>query len=220
MYLIVIGAGALGNSLVQLALNDGHNVALIEHNEARAQRAAQRFDCLVLHADVAQGGILDEAKAKQADAIIATTEDDSANLMAMFLGSEYGVNVLVSVVNDSGHTTLFKRLGVHILLDPEEIIAKYLYRLVCQPVLQDVVPLPNGAQVFEVEVSPNADLVGKTLAQVGQLALLPKNTLIVSVRRGTNTIVPSGQTQLEAQDVLTVFTQATVDENVFKVFRG
>lgn len=220
MYLIIIGSGPLGESMVELALNDGHDVALIEEDADRAQHSAQRYDCLVLQASVAQGGILEEAKAEQADAIIATTEDDSANLMAMFLGSEHGIRVLVSVVNEPGHAMLFKRLGVHILLDPEVIIAKYLYRLVCQPELRDIVPLPNGAQVFEVELAPHAALVGKTLVQVGKLGLLPKHTLIVSVHRGTKTIVPCGQTQLEAGDGLTVFTQAAMDDKMLKVFKG
>jgi len=220
MYLIIIGSGPLGDSMVELALNDGHDVALIEEDEIRSQRSARRHDCLVLQANVAQGGILEEAKAERANAIIATTEDDSTNLMAMFLGLEHDIETLVSVVNDPGHVNLFKRLDVHILLDPEEIIAKYLYRLVCQPALQDVVPLPNGAQVFDVELAPTAVLVGKTLIQAGKLGLLPKNTLIVTVRRGETTLLPSGQTQLEAGDGLTVFTQAAIDENILKAFKG
>jgi len=122
MYLIIVGAGAVGNSLVQLALKDGHDVALIEPDGDLAECAAASYDCMVLHAPIAQGGIMEEAQAERAQALIATTDDDSDNLMAAFLGVEHGVQTLISVVNDERHQGLFQRLGVHVLLDPEQFL--------------------------------------------------------------------------------------------------
>lgn len=127
MYLIIVGAGPEGSSLIKLALKDGHKVAIIEKDEKRAQAVLQKYDVQVFHANIAQGGILDEANADQADALIATTGDDSANLMTMFLGKERGIKKLISMINDRQHQAMFERLGVQVLVDPEVIIAQHLY---------------------------------------------------------------------------------------------
>lgn len=133
MYLIVVGAGPEGSSLIEMAFKEGHEVALIETNEERARKVVQNANVSVFQADIAEGGILDEAQAGRADGIIATTRDDAANLMAMFLGKEYGIKSLVSLVNDSQHQKLFQHLGVRIFTDPEVVIAKHLYHLVTSP---------------------------------------------------------------------------------------
>lgn len=132
MYIIIVGAGAVGSSLVKLALENNHTVVVIESQEERAQSVLQKYDVKVFHAKIAQGGILDEADADNADAIVATTGDDSANLMAMFLGKERGIKTLISMINDPEHQGMFERLGVQVLVDPEVIIAKHLYNFLDQ----------------------------------------------------------------------------------------
>ncbi|HEY9693039.1 MAG TPA: NAD-binding protein [Oculatellaceae cyanobacterium] len=127
MYIIIVGAGAVGSSLIKLALQNDHKVAMIESDQERAQAVLQNYDVQVFHANIAQGGILDEADADNADAIIATTGDDSANLMTMFLGKERGIKTLISMINDPQHQGMFERLGAQVLVDPEVIIAKHLY---------------------------------------------------------------------------------------------
>lgn len=127
MYLIIVGAGSEGLSLVGLALRDGHRVTLIEAEASLAEAALQQYDVKVLHASIAEGGILDEADAERADALIATTNDDSANLMAMFLGVERRIPTLISMVNEPEHRGMFERLGVQVIVDPEVIIARHLY---------------------------------------------------------------------------------------------
>lgn len=127
MYLIVVGAGVVGASLVDIALDAGHEVVLIEEDENQARSVLQQHDIKVFQADIATGGILDEADARRADALIATTSDDSANLMAMVLARDYGIKRLISMVNERQHQRLFERLGASILLDPEVIIAQRLY---------------------------------------------------------------------------------------------
>ena len=130
MYLIVVGAGAEGKRLIDLAIKQGHRVSLIEQNEQNARAVLQEHDIQVFHADIAAGGILDEADAKHADAIIATTHDDATNLMTMMLGQEYGIAMRVSLLNDANHKNLFEKLNVHVISDPATIVAQRLYSLV------------------------------------------------------------------------------------------
>ncbi len=127
MYLIIVGAGAIARYLTSLALESNHRVAVIEKDKTLAQNLLNKYDVKVFEADIAQDGILDEAEVDAADAMIATTSDDSANLMAMFLGKERGIKNLVSMLQNTDHKTMFERLGVRVIAEPEKLIAQQLF---------------------------------------------------------------------------------------------
>ena len=132
MYLIVVGAGATAGSLVSIAIKQGCRVTVIEKDEKKAQAILKKHDIQVLQVDIAQGGILDEANANRADALVAITNDDSTNLMAVFLGKEHGIKNLVSMVNNSQHQAMFESLGARVVVDPEVIIAQQIFSFIDQ----------------------------------------------------------------------------------------
>lgn len=217
MYLIVLGAGPVGAALVQQALEGAHDVVLIEADESIAQEMAQRFDASVLNASIAQGDILEEANAAEADALVATTDDDAANLMAMVLGREAGIETLVSVVNDAHHRRMFEGLGAHVLIDPEAIVANYLYGILCRPEVTDSVALPGGGFAFELALAEDAPLVGQTLESAREKGV-PETIRIVWVRRDRQTVQMAPDARLEPGDRLTVFAPEPLDEPALRAF--
>ena len=130
MYLIIVGAGAVSKQLISVAQEQGHKVAIIEKNADRARDIMREFNLQVFHADIAQGKILEEAGIDRADAIIATTKDDSVNLMAMVLAKEYGVKNLITLLQENEHRAMFEKLGIQVLSDPEKLIAQKLYSFI------------------------------------------------------------------------------------------
>ena len=130
MYLIIIGAGAVTKQLIAVAKKQKHQVAVIEKNKERAREVMQEFDVRIFNGDIAQGKILEEAGVERADAIIATTRDDSVNLMAMVLGKQYQVKNLITLLQEADHQAMFEKLGVRVLSDPEKLIAHELYSFI------------------------------------------------------------------------------------------
>ena len=127
MYLIIVGAGAVSKQLIAIAKERGHRVSVIEKQEKRARAIMQEFDVRVFNTDIAAGKILEEADVKNANTIIATTKDDSVNLMAMILGKHYQVENLITMLQEKEHRTMFEKLGVQVLSDPEKLIARELF---------------------------------------------------------------------------------------------
>lgn len=220
MHLIVVGAGRVGASLVELALADGHDVTLIEADVQTAEAMAERFDARVLHASIAEGAILEEAGAGSADALVATTGDDSDNLMAMVLGLQEEIGTLVTVVNDRHHRRLFERLGVHVLLDPEEIVAQHLYGTLCRPEVEDSVGVPGGGLVFELVVGDDAALVGRSFVEARKEGLLDSAVVVLWVRHRDEEDgqSPGEHTRFEAGDRLTVFSPRPLETEQLAVF--
>ena len=130
MYLILIGAEPEGQRFLEKALEHNHEVTLIESDEEKARQVLKENEVRVLRGDIADEDILEEADVNRADAVIATTYDDSKNLMAMALAREYEVKTRLSLINQPSHVSLFERLGAQVVRDPASIIADQLYQYI------------------------------------------------------------------------------------------
>lgn len=220
MYLIVIGAGDVGSSLVELALKAGHDVVVIEADKERAEHIAGTLDALVLNAAITENGIMEEAGAERADALIATTSDDSTNLMAMFLGQEYRIRRLTSVVNQAHHRRLFERLHVHVLVDPEVTVARHLLDMVMHPRVKDVAILGEREQLLEVTISESSALVGKRYPDLSGLETLPADSFVVGVERDKHVLRTPTDARLQAGDVLILLARRPLTEEELESFTG
>lgn len=220
MYIIIVGAGAIGTNLIEIALKDKQNVVVIERDPKRAEEISRRYDVLVVQADATSAEALKEAHAERADALIATTRDDATNLMTIFLGKEAGIPHLVSTVNHKEHLALFQELGATTMENPEEIVAQHLYNSIKRPQLIDLVTLAGGAQIFKVTVTEKSPLVGRPLRESGKQGKIPQYTLIIALERQGKLIIPSGNTVLQAGDLITVFSNERASDELVKRFTG
>jgi len=220
MFIIIVGAGAIGSNLIEIAVKERHNVAVIEREPRRAEEISRNYDVRVVQADAATAEAIKEAQAERADALVATTRDDATNLMAIFLGKEQGIPSLVSVVNNKEHLVLFQELGATTMENPEEVVAEYLYNSIKRPHIKDLVTLAGGAQVFKATVTERSPLVGKSLRESGRQGKIPKYTLIVAIEREGKLIIPSGNTVPEPDDLITVFSGERASAGLIKRFTG
>lgn len=220
MYLIVVGAGGIGSALVEIALRDRHNVAVIERDPARAEGIARKHDVLVIEADAASVDVLREAGAERADALITTTSDDATNLMVIAAAADLGIPYIVSVVNNRAHTDLFRRLGATVMENPDVIVAEYLYHSALHPRLRDLVTLPGGAQVFRVTVTDGSPIAGHSLREAGDTGLIPEGVLIATVEHNGKSKIATGSTVIQPGDVITVFTSEHTPENLIARLTG
>lgn len=220
MYIIIIGAGDIGSQVTELAVAAGHEVVVIEKQEAIANEAASEYDCLVLNEDATSKAALEDAGAEQADAIISTTDEDAVNIMVMILSEELGISNRVSVVHDAEHMEMFRKQGVNVLENPQRLIAEYLFRAVQRPTVKDFMQLAGGAEVFEITVVEDAPIAGHTLAEADSSDLLAEDTLIVAIERNGEVITPKGGTTLKPGDLVTVFSKEGVTDRLLTTFAG
>lgn len=220
MYLIVVGAGAIGSQVLELVTGGTDDVVVIEQDAERAQAASQAYDCLTLHADATHHEVLEEAGADRADAVLCTTESDATNLMVLMVAQQLGVDSLVSVVQEPKHLELFRRLGAHVLGNPQRLIAEHLVRAVQRPSIRDFMQLGGDAEIVELSVTERAPVAGKTLAEAGRDGLIPDDILVIALERDDEVATPRGETRIEAGDLMTIYLPHGVDESVLNALTG
>ncbi|WP_323676278.1 TrkA family potassium uptake protein [Halorubellus sp. PRR65] len=220
MYIIIIGAGDIGTPLIDIATKSGNEVVVIELDEKRANRAADRFDCLVLNADATTKDTLADAGAKEADALISTTDQDATNVMTCLLAQEFEIPAILSVVHNPEHMGLFEQIGVNTIQNPQQLIAEYLYRAVARPAIVDYMRVGDDAEVFEITVTDRAPVAGKTLQEATEAGLITEEMLVVAIERESNDhpITPRGDTMIEGGDLLTVYSGIGADPEITDIF--
>jgi trk system potassium uptake protein TrkA len=202
MYIIIVGLGGIGRSLAAQSVEHGDNVVIIDRNEQRCSEMLEHYDVLAISGNATDKAILEDAGVDRADALVATTSDDSVNLMTCWLAKRFKVQNVVSIVNQIEHSDLFREVGVKISENPDELVASRLYYWARNPMLQQLASIPGGT-IFEVIAEKGAPIVDHEIRE-----LKVKDFVFIAIRRlGGELIIPSGTGKIRPGDIITVFTK-------------
>ncbi|MHC1611044.1 MAG: potassium channel family protein [Candidatus Methanospirareceae archaeon] len=214
MYLIIVGLGGIGRNLVRIATEEKNDVVVIDENEKRCKEIAAEYDVLTIVGDATQRSTLEEANAQRADALIATTSDDADNLMMALTAKELGTRSIVAVVNQEEHVDMFKNANIFMLENPDMTVARHLYLSAKRPKIKDFITIGRGrAEIFEVVVGENSYAAGKELSELNI-----KKGVVVAIERNTDIILPTGDTVIEAGDLVTIFAKTKEVDAISSIF--
>ncbi|OKY77450.1 MAG: TrkA, K+ transport system, NAD-binding component [Candidatus Methanohalarchaeum thermophilum] len=220
MYVIVVGAGLIGSSLIEIAVGEGNEVVVVEKDREVAKDIDSSFDCLVINADATDREALEDAGIEDADALITTTERDVVNLVVGLFASEYDVEHVVSLVHDVKNRDLLEDMGITTIENPEKLIAQNLYNSVKLPSVVDFMKVGGEAEIFDIYVEEGAPVDGKTIRDAASENLIPEDINIVSVSRDDEVIIPKGDARLSEGDLVTVLSLEKATEEILNVFKS
>lgn len=210
MTIVIVGAGRIGSSVLELAVDSDVQITVIEQNPTRAQEFESIDHCEVITADATDRDTLHRARVGDAEAVITTTEEDATNMMVLMLAREIGCEGLVSVVHEEANLPLFRQLGATVIENPQRLIAEYLFRGVRTPNVTDFMHVGDAdsdAEVIELAVGDAAPIGGKTLEEADVEGRLPSSMIVVAVERDGEIIIPRGHTTIETGDLVTIFSK-------------
>jgi trk system potassium uptake protein TrkA len=215
MYIVIVGAGGIGQRLTEMSLKDGnHNVIVIDKDQARCEEIARKYDAVAINADATQEETLDEAEVKKADVLVTTTRDDATNLMVVSLAKNKGVRHIVSVVNQDESKPMYMEKSVKMVKSPNIVMAEHLYKSIKHPTVEEYMNVGQYAEIFRIPIYPNSRLSGKTINDIG----LPKKSLIVAVERDKKFIIPTDDIELFSGDKVTVLAHKDQVNKVASLF--
>ena len=197
MYFIITGLSSTGKSLAELLSKEGNEVVVIESNEAKCAEMAASSDVMVIIGDATQRSVLEEARVKNANALVAVTGDDSDNLMTCMLAKEMGAKKVISILNDVVHADAFKGAGIDVQVKPSAVVAKHIYRTISQPYVKDFLSFER-AEIFEIEVAEGMKCIGKKASELGN----PNGIKILVIERKGKYL--NEDDKIESKDWLTL----------------
>lgn len=129
MNVIIVGGGKVGAALATRLIGAGHTVKVIEARPDHLVWLRHELppDALV-HGSGTDPSVLEQAGIHGADAVVAATGADEANLVVVSLArSEFEVPRTIARVNHPKNAWLFTpEMGVDVALDQAELIARMI----------------------------------------------------------------------------------------------
>lgn len=202
MTIIVVGGGKVGYYLTKTLLDHGHEPHLIENNRSLCKHLANELDVPVFFGDGTTLEALESVGTEDADALIAVTGHDQDNLIACQLAKrKFNVKRTVARVNNPKNAVIMKQLGVDIPISSTDNIARLLEREVDTAAIKQLLSLNQGkASLSELQIPQNYKRSGVRLMELD----LPAESVIVTITRSGDLIIPRGNAQILAGDKLLV----------------
>lgn len=217
MRVLIVGGGKAVYFLCRTFLAKGHQVTVINRDDADCIRMARRLKVVVVRGDGSDPMILEEAGARRADAVLAVTPNDQDNLaVCQLAGLEFEVPRAVALVNDPDNERLFQDLGV-VGFSTTRIIASMMEQRTELDEITNLIPAAEGkVNITEIVLRPTSPVVGVALAAIR----LPTDSLIGVVLRDGNPLIPRGDTELRAGDRIVLITLPDSHGAVLKMITG
>lgn len=206
MNAVIVGGGVVGFQIAQQLIDEGSNVVMIEKDPAQAQMLSSRLDCLVINDVGNSTKVLREAGTAQADVFIAVTNSDEMNLVACGLvARDFPVPIKIARVRSANYSGMLAAdkpfNGVDYIVSPEIEAAKEVINSIRYGAVSDIILLQNSdLMIRNFAVQEDSPVNGMALREVSQSYGIP--FLVALVVRGTQYIIPSGETELREGDLL------------------
>ncbi|MCH8203510.1 MAG: Trk system potassium transporter TrkA [Candidatus Hydrogenedentes bacterium] len=214
---VIMGGSRTSLHLAEVLEKRGRSVKLLEWNMARCNElAAVLKKTKVVCRDATSRLSLEQEHVDGADIFIAATHDDERNIMASVLAKEVGVREALAVVHQPDFAPLVAKLGIDHAVTPRACIANRILKLVNRERSSALAVLEDGKiEILEFKLDASSPLVGEVLKAIK----FPKQTLVASILRGEEVIVPRGADALQAGDSVIVIAHARSLEAIQKLFQ-
>lgn len=218
MFIIIVGGGKVGFFLAKRLSKDKHTVSLIEKNKDICEQIAKELDILVIHGDGCDPKFLEEAGISRAEVVAAVTGEDEDNFIICQLAKEkFNVSRTVARVNDPKNTHAFSELGIDVPVDSTAIIAKIIEEEASFADFVNLLSFKRGKlAIVRVDLPEESPVINKTLQEL----TLPPSSVLVSIIRGEEVIVPRGDTQLLPRDDIIALTLVENEQQLLNYLLG
>ena len=202
MRIVIVGAGKLGYSIAELLANEEFDVVLVDQDETRLEAAKNTLDVLTVTANGASPITMNDPDIRSADILIAVTAGDEVNMIACILAKKHGITHTVARIRDMQFLSeakeyLKENFDIDLMLNPELITAREVYRILMTPAALDVEDFASGkVRLFETKVTRHSPLANIPLKDLE----MPKAILAGMIFRDHRMIIPHGDDCLLPHD--------------------
>jgi trk system potassium uptake protein TrkA len=197
MKVIVMGCGRIGSQVSTLLDGQGHNVTVIDHDQNAEGRLPKNFRGKLVKGLGFDRSVLHDAGIEQADAFVAASQSDNANLVAARTARNiFHVPRVVARLYDPRRAEIYKRLGLT-TISSTTWGAERIYQVLTHTDL-DVWETFGRGDVSLVHLEATPQLAGRRVSQLN----VAGEVMVVTITRADKAFIPNPGTEFEVGDML------------------
>ncbi|MEG1643006.1 MAG: Trk system potassium transporter TrkA [Bacteroidales bacterium] len=205
MKIVIAGAGEVGTHLAKLLSKEKQDIILLDTKEEKLQWIDSNYNLMTVTGSPTSFATLKKAGVHNADLFIAVTPSDDKNITACILASKLGAKKSVARVDNyeyiqPANMAFFKEMGVDELIYPELLATKEILSALKITWARKWFSLCDGKLILiSTKIRENAQLINRKLSE-----LTSEHNFyhIAAIKRKDETIIPRGNDQLLANDIV------------------
>ena len=204
MNIIVAGDGKVGSMLTRQLSVEGHDITVIDLNSQVLGASVERYDVISVHGNCASMAVLQQAGVKDADLLIAATNQDEVNLLCCTTAHALNPKLhTIARIRDPEYTEQIYRMrdvfGLSMVINPENQAAVEMERLLKYPGFLRRDTFAKGrTEIVELRVDANSKLNNVKLMDLR--GIVKCQVLVCAVLRDGNATAPKGDFVLREGD--------------------
>jgi trk system potassium uptake protein TrkA len=211
--IIIAGGGRVGFQTAEILADRGHNVTIIEREEAVINSIADEWVATVIAGDATNPNIIEQAGVEDADVIAALTGETGLNLAVCLAAVELSPAIRTVARIDRAAGESYTRF-VDALVFPERAGARTAANEIIGSDVQTLADITATLDIMLIRVAEDAPAAGKQLSEVR----FPDGTLVISDGEGDQ--VARSETTLIPGDRYLVAVEPAVADEVMNLLRG
>jgi trk system potassium uptake protein TrkA len=165
VHFVIMGCGRVGASLARALERAGHDVAIIDQNEAAFRRLGSAFEGRRIQGIGFDRDTLKDADIEKAYAFAAVSSGDNSNILAARVAREtFGVEHVVARIYDPGRAEVYQRLGIPTVATVKWTSDQMLRRLLPQGHVPEFTDPSGKIVIAEVPAAPS--WIGHRLSRI------------------------------------------------------
>jgi trk system potassium uptake protein TrkA len=198
----------------------GAAVKIIDRDLKRCQYLSEHLDStLVLHGDATDINLLHDENFEDMDAFVSTTGFDEENLLLALMAKQAGIEDVIAKISRDSFGDLIERMGVDMALNPVDITASHVSRLLQGTKILSSQVIQGQAELIQIALEDDMMIAGRRISSLK----LPEGLIIAALQRRRKVILADGETTLEEGDrvvIINLLSEAFDLEKLLKTRKG
>jgi trk system potassium uptake protein TrkA len=213
--IMILGGSKIGK-LIAMYMQKACEVKLIEPDIKRCEDLAEILDStLIINGDGRNVDLLEQEGISEMDAFVAVTGNSETNILSCLLAKKMGVKKTFAEVENMEYINLAENTGIDTIINKKISAASRIFRHTTNPNVTQVKCMTGtDAEVLEFNVPADSKITKGTLRSID----FPKDAIVGGGTRDGVPFIATGDTIINANDIVVVFTLPSGYEKLSKYF--
>ncbi len=205
----------MGGDLAHSFADRGHDVSVVDVDKSALELLGTTFNGSVHHGLAYDVETLREAGIEYADAFIAVTNSDNANLMSVQLAKQvFMVPTTIARLDDPFREPAYQELDID-YVPASRLVSRVMFEKVVEKEFDFHLTFETGeVEIVDMRLGRRAD--GKTVSEIQVSGRLR----VAAVRRGEDTVIPQDDFVLRAGDMIVAAARQGVSHKLRRYLEG
>jgi len=193
------------------------NVVIVDNDTELCNILSERFPmALIINEDISDEGIYEEGHFTDYDLIITSTGNQELNIVTAVYAKTLGIKRSIAVVNKNNYINIASDLGINVTVSQKNSMVNSILKLIRKGNIKNIYSFFDGTlEVIELSVE-NSEISGSKIKEIN----LPPQSLIVSLTRGDQNILPDGDSTIQKGDYIIIISRKESISQIENTFIG